>query len=117
MSRILQLGVMLINAVPNRIMDMFSDFYVERPCKEICRKCGSNDINRQFIRTGENFTKSFGFNANAHVANMKKEFPGLVGDAYNFGTQNRYDIEAKCDIVKHHCRVCSYNWVGLPYDV
>jgi hypothetical protein len=68
----------------------------KKPCKLPCPKCGSDDINREFLRKGKDRI--------IYSIDDEKERKN------EFITRERYTIYVKKDCITHHCRCCQYEW-------
>ena len=70
---------------------------VNLPCNERCPKCGSPDVLRQFVQSGESW-------ANRSDRVRGNEF--LVSD--------KFDVQCFRDCITHHCRICQWDWETPP---
>ena len=68
-----------------------------RPCDLPCQKCGSDDVYRRFVATGQ------------HIDNTDY---GKPPSRYSRGRAHAY--YATRDHLQHKCRCCGYVWETLP---
>jgi len=70
------------------------------PCNELCHKCGSSDVLREFLKKG-NRREGPGI---AIATPVKYEGPSLCG----------YRAIAERDFIYNKCRCCGYEWGSKP---